>query len=61
MVKGEVVRNVAGLLRGSDPALADTYVILSAHYDHLGMRHPLIAPATEFTMAPTTMAAARFR
>ena len=31
-------RNVAGLLRGSDPALADTYVILSAHYDHLGMR-----------------------
>lgn len=33
-----IVRNVAGLLRGSDPALADTYVILSAHYDHLGVR-----------------------
>lgn len=31
-------RNVAGLLRGSDPALANTYVILSAHYDHVGMR-----------------------
>jgi Zn-dependent M28 family amino/carboxypeptidase len=31
-------RNVAGLLRGSDPALRDTYIILSAHYDHLGMR-----------------------
>lgn len=31
-------RNVVGLLRGSDPALRDTYVILSAHYDHLGMR-----------------------
>ncbi|HEX5430504.1 MAG TPA: M28 family peptidase [Bryobacteraceae bacterium] len=31
-------RNVAGLLRGSDPVLRDTYVILSAHYDHLGMR-----------------------
>src|SRR5580658_3524348 len=38
MVKGQVVRNVAGLLRGSDGALADTYVILSAHYDHLGIR-----------------------
>jgi Peptidase family M28 len=38
MVKGEVVRNVAGLLRGSDAALASTYVILSAHYDHLGVR-----------------------
>jgi hypothetical protein len=33
-----VARNVAGLLRGSDPTLANTYVILSAHYDHIGMR-----------------------
>ncbi len=32
------VRNVAGLLRGSDPALKETYVIVSAHYDHLGVR-----------------------
>jgi hypothetical protein len=32
------VRNVAGLLRGSDPALKDTYVIVSAHYDHIGVR-----------------------
>jgi Zn-dependent M28 family amino/carboxypeptidase len=31
------IRNVIGLLRGSDPVLRDTYVILSAHYDHLGM------------------------
>jgi peptidase M28-like protein len=38
MVKDQVARNVAGLLRGSDAALADTYVILSAHYDHVGMR-----------------------
>jgi hypothetical protein len=29
------VRNVIGVLRGSDPALRDTYVLLSAHYDHL--------------------------
>ena len=27
-----------GVLRGSDPALRDTYVLLTAHYDHLGMR-----------------------
>lgn len=31
------VRNVAGILRGSDPALQNTYVMLTAHYDHLGM------------------------
>ena len=32
------VRNVAGILRGSDPTLKDTYVIVSAHYDHIGVR-----------------------
>ena len=32
------VRNVAGLLRGSDPALKDTYVLITGHYDHLGVR-----------------------
>ena len=32
------LRNVIGLLRGSDPVLKDTYVLLTAHYDHLGMR-----------------------
>jgi peptidase M28-like protein len=31
------VRNVAAILRGSDPQLRDTYVVLSSHYDHLGM------------------------
>jgi hypothetical protein len=31
------VRNVAGILRGSDAALQNTYVMLTAHYDHLGM------------------------
>ncbi|MEZ0326649.1 MAG: M28 family peptidase [Fimbriimonas sp.] len=32
------VRNVIGVLPGSDPALKDTYVLVTAHYDHLGMR-----------------------
>lgn len=31
------VRNVIGILRGSDPILKDTYVLVTAHYDHLGM------------------------
>ncbi len=31
------LRNVAGLLRGSDPALAETYVLVTAHYDHIGL------------------------
>lgn len=32
------VENVIGVLPGSDPVLRNQYVILSAHYDHLGMR-----------------------
>jgi hypothetical protein len=32
------VHNVVGVLRGSDPALRDTYVLVTAHYDHLGVR-----------------------
>jgi len=30
-------RNVAAILRGSDLQLKDTYVMLSAHYDHKGL------------------------
>ena len=32
------LRNVAGVLRGTDPMLKDTYVIVTGHYDHLGVR-----------------------
>ncbi len=30
-------RNVIGVLRGSDPLLANTYVVVSAHNDHVGV------------------------
>lgn len=30
--------NVLGLLRGSDPKLADEWIILTAHHDHLGLK-----------------------
>jgi Zn-dependent M28 family amino/carboxypeptidase len=31
------VRNVVGVLPGSDPSLADEYVLVGAHYDHIGV------------------------
>jgi hypothetical protein len=34
--KEVVLRNVAAILRGSDPALRDQYLLMTAHYDHLG-------------------------
>jgi Zn-dependent M28 family amino/carboxypeptidase len=34
------LRNVAGMLPGSDPALEGQFVLLTAHYDHNGVRGP---------------------
>ncbi len=40
--KSEVVSpNIAALLPGSDPALKDQYVLVSAHLDHLGVGEPI--------------------
>ncbi|MBC7792638.1 MAG: M20/M25/M40 family metallo-hydrolase [Clostridia bacterium] len=30
------LRNVIGVVRGRDPVLRDTYVLVTAHYDHIG-------------------------
>lgn len=37
-VKGS---NVVGILKGSDPVLADEVVLVTAHYDHLGISNPI--------------------
>jgi len=34
------VPNVAGIVRGSDPELRDEYVVLTAHFDHVGVGAP---------------------
>jgi Zn-dependent M28 family amino/carboxypeptidase len=39
-VKDTMTANVGGLLRGSDPHLADEVVIISAHHDHFGIGEP---------------------
>ncbi len=39
--------NVYGVLRGSDPELAEQYVIYSAHFDHLGIGEPNPADPTD--------------
>jgi hypothetical protein len=35
--KPVIPKNVIGVLRGSDASLKDTYALVTAHYDHLGM------------------------
>ncbi|MFQ6615210.1 MAG: M28 family peptidase [Fidelibacterota bacterium] len=41
--------NVVGMVKGSDPELADEYVVVGAHYDHLGW-------GGEGSLAPDTVA-----
>ena len=38
--KSVELHNVAGILRGSDPTLRDTYILVTAHYDHIGILPP---------------------
>jgi len=40
-------KNILGVIRGSDPELADEYVVISAHLDHLGMIPYHIAGAND--------------
>jgi Zn-dependent M28 family amino/carboxypeptidase len=39
-IKKSTTANVYGRLRGSDPKVADEYVIYTAHHDHLGVGAP---------------------
>jgi len=36
VVSERLTQNVVGMVRGSDPALSDTYVLFGAHLDHVG-------------------------
>jgi len=40
-------RNVGARLVGSDPALKDEWIIVSAHFDHLGTRDGVIFPGAD--------------
>jgi hypothetical protein len=40
-------RNVGALLPGSDPKLKDEWIIVSAHYDHLGKQGKVLFPGAD--------------
>jgi hypothetical protein len=40
-------RNVGARLRGSDPALRDQWIIVAAHFDHLGIRNGRLYPGAD--------------
>lgn len=40
-------RNIGGWITGSDPKLKDEFIILSAHFDHLGIRNGKVYPGAD--------------
>lgn len=44
-------KNVAGIIEGTDPALKNEYVVLTAHYDHVGITRELNNPDSIFNGA----------
>jgi hypothetical protein len=47
--------NVGVVLRGSDPRLRDEYVMLAAHYDHLGIRDGVLYPGADDNASAVAM------
>ena len=48
-------RNVLGVIRGSDPDLADEYIMICAHYDHVGIINNEIYPGANDNASGTSM------
>jgi hypothetical protein len=40
-------RNIGAMLPGSDPALADEWIVINAHYDHLGQKGDTYWPGAD--------------
>ena len=54
VIQTRLTRNVVGMVRGADASLADQYVMMGAHYDHIGYQQ--FAPTTS-PGAPDTLIA----
>jgi hypothetical protein len=39
---GLTLKNVVAFVRGTDPSLRDQFIVLSSHYDHLGVTSPAV-------------------
>lgn len=50
-----VGRNVGAWLEGTDPELADEFIVISAHYDHLGVRGDQVYPGADDNASGVSM------
>jgi hypothetical protein len=55
VVRTQYTRNVVGVIGGIDPKLKDTYVLFSAHYDHVGYAEgEVVQGARQGAVGPVT-------
>jgi len=55
VVRTQYTRNVVGVINGTDPKLKDTYVLFSAHYDHVGYAEgEVVQGARQGAVGPVT-------
>lgn len=52
--KDKVFRNVIGIIEGNDPALSNRYIVVGAHYDHLGVQLGQIYPGADDNASGTS-------
>ncbi|PLX42447.1 MAG: hypothetical protein C0609_09430, partial [Deltaproteobacteria bacterium] len=50
--KKGAIKNVLGVIKGKDPKLKDEYVVVGAHYDHLGYGWPDVRSGNEGRLHP---------
>lgn len=48
-------QNVVGLLRGADPQLAEEYIVIGAHYDHIGVINGQVYPGADDNASGVSM------
>ena len=46
-VRSDLTRNVIGVVRGSDPALRDEYVVIGGHHDGIGYQEGMVRPGAD--------------
>lgn len=47
--------NIGGFIRGTDPRLRDEWIVINAHYDHLGVRNGRVYPGADDNASGVSM------
>ncbi|MBO5903329.1 MAG: M28 family peptidase [Tidjanibacter sp.] len=54
VARNKTFRNVVGIIEGSDPTLSNRYIVVGAHYDHLGVQRGKTFPGADDNASGTS-------